>query len=191
MIIVDANFINDKQIQRALRQLGPYSDKVLKDSYSRAANGMRTDATRLIVKTSGLKRAFVFKSFSLIKSSNQARVFIKGRPIPLYLYGVNPKGVMKGRTKGGVSVKFDGKRERFRHAFITQFKSGHIGIFERQRGVRTSTGKIAIKEFFHLSVPQYAGRNEISEPVMQNANERFMKRFQQQADRYFRKMGVR
>ncbi|MBK5073230.1 phage tail protein [Budviciaceae bacterium CWB-B4] len=181
---------------RLLRQLGPNADKALADASNRTAAGMRTDATRLIVKDSGLKRPVIFTAFRIVKASGKvggssAQVIIDGSPLPLFLNAPKPSKPMTGKTKGGVTVKLGARRVNFQHAFIAQMASGRVGIFERQVGVRGDSGREKIRELYGPSVPQLAERDHITEEVNQKARERFNQRFNQQADRHLRRMGVR
>lgn len=182
-----------------LKQLGKNSDKVLADATNRALAGMRTDGTKLIVAESGIVRKKVFSSFNIIKASasgqtHNARVEITGNPIGLAKFKhkfKKPKKNKKGVSSGSLSVNLGQKTITFQHAFVATMKSGHVGIFERQRGVLTSSGREKLQELFGPSIPQFAGRKHITDTVQSQAQKRFATRFNQQMERWLNKKGAR
>lgn len=181
-----------------LKRLGENSSKAQADALNRTLAGMRTDATRIIVKQSGLKRPEVFKAFTLIKASSRssspaAAVKIVGAPVPRFRYGARPTSPMTGKTRSGVSFRVDAARVKFRHAFVAKMQSGHVGVFERSNDTFMAKNKNrpAIDEQFGPSIPQLAGREEVENPVMDNAGVRFRKRFDQQVNRFLKSKGVK
>lgn len=182
-----------------LKQLGKNTDKALADATNRALAGMRTDGTKLIVKESGMIRKKVFSSFTVIKAgssgqTHNARVEITGSPIGLAKFKYKfkkPKKSKKGMHPGSLSVILGQKTITFHHAFVATMRSGHVGIFERQRGVLTSSGREKLQELFGPSIPQFAGRKRIADTVQSKAQERFSARFNQQMERWLNKTGVR
>lgn len=188
--------VNDANTQRLIKDLGKDAPKVMADSQNRAVAGVRTDGTRLIKKESGIERKKIFDSFSVIKASPKsstpaAKVIVSGRPVALGKYSHKPKRTMGGKTKNGVRINVAGKEVHFRHAFVAKMPTGHIGIFERVRGNKTRSGKEQLKEFFGPSIPQLAGRKNIEKVITEKAQERFNKRFTQQAERYLKKKGAK
>lgn len=195
MLSVSIN-VNDANTQRLIKELGKDAPKVLADSQNRAVAGVRTDGTRLIKKESGIERKKIFDSFRVIKASSkssspQAKVIVSGKPIALGKYSHKPKRIMGGKTKTGVKINVAGKDVHFRHAFVAKMPNGHVGIFERVRGKKTRSGKEQLKEFFGPSIPQLAGRENIEKTITEKAQERFHKRFTQQAERYLKKRGAK
>ena len=191
MIEMNVNTAQEALTKKQLKELGANAKKALADANNRAAAGMRTDGTRLIVKNSGLKRPLVFPAFKIIKASPkvenpQAKLLIKGPVIPLINNASRSAKPAKGKKKGGITVNLGKSKETFKNAFIAKMPSGHIGIFERQRGKLNSKGREAIKELFGPSVPQIADREEIVSEVSEKAQERFLKRFEQQFNRFTR-----
>lgn len=180
----------EKISRKILNQLGDKSVRASVDATNRALVGMRTDGTKLIVRESGLVRKTVFSAFTIIKSSangsQNGRVDIVGNPIGLVKYKHTPK-----KTSGGVRVSIGQKSIQFRHAFVAVMPNGHVGIFERQRGIKTSSGKIKIQEFFGPSIPQLAARRHIVQFVQEHAQERYVTRFTQQLDRWLKQSGAK
>lgn len=196
MIIMNIDAGQEAASKRLLKELGKNGSKVLADSYNRAAAGMRTDGTRMIVNGSGLKRPVVYKAFRIVKASPksvspEAKVIIDGHTVALIQNTHKPVKPMVGKTKGGVTVNLGHTKVIFRHAFVAKMPSGHIGIFQRQRGVKNDDGREKLTELFGLSVPQIAEREDIVKPVQEKAIERFLTRFEQQTDRFLRKSGAR
>lgn len=194
MISINIDAGQNKISTLILKKLGNKTDRVLADSTNRALQGMRTDGTKLIVSDSGIVRKRVFSAFKIIKSgpnSPTGRVDIFGRPIGLVNFKHTPKNQMTGKTKGGVRVKLGQKTVIFKHAFVAEMRSGHVGIFERQRGIKTRTGREKLQELFGPSIPQFAGRQHITQTVQKNATARFLKRFEQQSQRWLKQSGAK
>lgn len=199
MITMQIDVAQHRISSSVLEELGDKADKVLADATNRALAGMRTDGTKLIVAESGIIRKKVFSSFRIIKASSSgecqnARIDIIGNPLGLskfkYKYK-KPKKNKKGGSPGSLSVSIGQKNITFQHAFVAKMKSGHVGIFERQRGVITSSGREKLQEKFGPSIPQFASRKHITEKVQFKAQERFVNRFNQQAQRLLSKKGSR
>lgn len=196
MISMKIDAGQSKISKTVLKQLGKNTDKVLADATNRALAGMRTDGTKLIVKESGIVRKKVFSSFTIIKASpsgafQNARVDISGNPIGLAKFKHKPKKLMTGKTRGGVNVSIGQKSIKFKHAFVAVMSNGHVGIFERQRGQKTKSGREKLQELFGPAIPQFAGRRHITKIVQENAQERFIKRFEQQSQRWLKQSGVK
>lgn len=174
-----------------LKDLGKNSSKAQANALNRTIAGMRTDATRLIVPQSGLKRPQVFKSFTLIKASPRsaspsAQVIIRGAPVPIYQFSAKPTAPMTGKTRGGVSFRVGSGRAVYRHAFVGKMVSGHVGVFQRTSGrfMTSNPNRQAIGEMFGPSVPQFAGKETVEPVVLEKAQARFDTNFQQQVRRF-------
>lgn len=195
MITMQIDIGRDKISKKILKQLGDKSLRASVDATNRALAGMRTDATRLIVAESGLNRKSVFSAFTVIKSSvhssQNGRVDIVGNPVGLVKFKHNPKKPMTGKTRRGVRVSIGQKTIVFRHAFVAVMPNGHVGIFERQRGVKTESGKTKIQELFGPSIPQFAARRHIVSVVQEKAQQRYATRFTQQLERWLQQTGAK
>lgn len=195
MISIQIDIGRDKISKKILKQLGDKSLRASVDATNRALAGMRTDATRLIVAESGLNRKSVFSAFTVIKSSvhssQNGRVDIVGNPVGLVKFKHNPKKPMTGKTRGGVRVNIGQKTIKFSHAFVAVMPNRHIGIFERQRGVKTESGKTKIQELFGPSIPQFAARRHIVSVVQEQAQQRYTARFTQQLERWLQQTGAK
>lgn len=195
MITMNIDVGQSRISSSVLKKLGDKADKVVADATNRALAGMRTDGTKLIVKESGIVRKKVFSSFTIIKASasgqtHNARVDITGNPIGLAKFKhkfKKPKKSKNGMSPGSLSVIVGQKTITFQHAFVATMKSGHVGIFERQRGVLTSSGREKLQELFGPSIPQFGGRKHITDTVKAKAHERFETRFNQQMERWLNK----
>ncbi|WP_392559349.1 phage tail protein [Orbus mooreae] len=188
--------VDDASVKSLMNELGDKAARIMADSQNRAIAGVRTDGTKLIKSESGIERKVIFKSFTLIKASAKsdnptAKVIVSGRPVGLIKYPHKPKRIMAGKTRSGVKINVAGKDVHFKHGFVAKMPNGHIGIFERVRGVKTKGGKEKLSEFFGPSVPQLAGRGAIEEKIIKQAQERFINRFNQQANRYLKSKGAK
>lgn len=75
------------------------------------------------------------------------------------------------QTKKGVTAKAWGKRKLYRHAFMAQMKSGHMGIYRREGRER-----LPIKEMYGPSVPREMATNEIVNEMHDTFEERVIAR---------------
>jgi hypothetical protein len=185
-----------KDIMYAMRKiLGEKKIRAaIADAANRAAQGIGTDAKRMIKERWGLKPAYVMERFKVNKATAgqthiEATAVFHGKPIPLIDLAPTPSSVTSKRPKSGIKVKGLGN-VRFKHAFIAEMGSGHKGVFQR----RTRKGpRLPINEMFSLSLPQMIydkkGGGEIRETLRKNSGERFETRFLQQIERMRQERG--
>ena len=78
---------------------------------------------------------------------------------------VNPADkpeVYAARIKKRVKEKpLTGNQERSK-AFVARMKSGHIGVFERMEGRKTSSGKEKLAELYAMSIPNMIKSREVA-----------------------------
>lgn len=90
----------------------------------------------------------------------------------LYGFKVQPKSVIvnpadkpeayAARIKKRVKEKpLTGNQERSK-AFVARMKSGHIGVFERMEGRKTSSGKEKLAELYAMSIPNMIKSREVA-----------------------------
>lgn len=154
--------------------------------------GMKTDVKAEIRKDSTVKAAAITKSISTVKASKMrisAAFRSKGKFVSLINYS-------NRSTKKGVSVQVSkkGPRKVWESAFIATMKSGHKGIFSRDKPpYRTKRSnklpwkrisresrwgkkiRLQIHELFGPRIPGLLGKDPIMKPVLSKAGERMKK----------------
>lgn len=121
-----------------------------------------------------------------------------GSAIPLIKFKVSPKTPIKKKTpsaavlKANSLVTFGNRKD----VFVTQMKSGHIGIFGRQEGKYSSSrgnGKNkhteTLKELLSPAVPQMVGNEEVTQTVEDRVNEVINQRIDHEVERLLSKSG--
>jgi hypothetical protein len=140
-------------------------------SLNRAADGLRTDASREIRKEYQIKAKDLTPAFATKKASKAdlvAVVSASGRPLALYAFGAR-------QVKSGVSVAVrKGTRKVLRRAFIARMPSGHIGVF-----MRDGSKRLPISEKYTVSIPGMFGAKAVAEALQGLVADRFEKAMQQ------------
>ena len=187
-----------KDIMYAMRKI--LSEKKIRaaiaDAANRAAQGIGTDAKRMIRDRWGLKPAYVMERFKVNKATAgqthiEATAIFHGKPIPLIDLAPTPSSVTSKRPKSGIKVK-GLSNAKFQHAFIARMESGHIGVFQKITPGKKRP-RLPIGEMFSLSLPQMIydkkGGGEIRETLRKNSGERLETRFLQQIERMRQERG--
>lgn len=136
----------DKAIERALRLGGNQAFKFLREGT--ISHVLRKKALRRAVieddqRVSKPRRGAALQEFAW-------ELFIKGQPVPITRFPYLDTRSTSGR---GVAVRFgSGGTERLSSAFVATMKSGHVGVFRRER--KTS---LPIAELFSYRLPKDLG----------------------------------
>jgi len=141
--------VDDKALIAALIGLGKEVGPALTRSLNRAATSVKTEASRTIREELNLKAGAVSKSIHVGRASAgspEASIRIAGKQVPLIGF-IGTRQVRKGVS---VKVKRSGSRKVIAHAFIATMKSGHRGVFTRDKGA----GRLPISEMFSIAVQQ-------------------------------------
>lgn len=135
---------------------------------NRAAEGVRTDASREIRGTYRVKKATVDKAFSTQRATAEslvAIVTVRGRPLSLAGFGAR-------QTRKGVTVNVKGTRKLIPGAFIQRLKDArgdeYEVVFKREGRAR-----YPIKALKTIDVPGVFSRDEIQRIVDAAARGRF------------------
>lgn len=136
----------DKAIARAMRLGGNQAFKVLQEG-----------TTDLVLRKKRLPRKAIEEDQRVSKPRRSAELrdmawelFIQGKPVPVSRF---PYIDTRATSRTGVAVRFRaGGTERLAHAFEATMKSGHVGIFRRER--KTS---LPIAEVFSYRLPADLG----------------------------------
>lgn len=140
-------------------------------SLNRAADGLKTDASRKIrerytITNKALSPAFYIRRATWYELA--AVVSASGRPLPLI-------GFAARQVKRGVSVAVKkGGRKILAGSFIARMPSGHVGVFMRKGAKR-----LPIAEKFSVSVPGMFGAKEVQAVLADLVTDRFSKAMEQ------------
>ena len=135
--------LDDREVKRALAQLGAKIPRVVTRSLNRTISSVRTRAKREISNETGLKVGAVNKAMSIIKATaNRFRAIlsIKKKGIPIIDMGAR-------QTRRGVTYSLGGQRRRLSNAFIATMPTGRRGVFARKGKPR-----LPIRERFGPSI---------------------------------------
>ena len=127
-----------KQVQRVLRDIPKALPKVMSKGLNKTVMSARTKFARSLSKRIGIKVGRVRK-YLIVKRATysywRSAIKVSNKRIPLIEFRAR-------QTKKGVTYKdyVTGERGFVRHAFITQMRSGHRGVFIRGRSTQLSTG---------------------------------------------------
>lgn len=154
---------------------GALKTRALVHALNRAAQGVKTDASREIRKTYRIKKAVVDRAFReqrATPSSLTAVVRVRGRP--LSLAGFSPRTNRRAR---GVSVNVKGTRKVIRGAFLrtlaTKKGEGYEVVF-----IREGKARYPLKALKTVDVPGLFVMRDIRVAVASGVEERFRKEFQ-------------
>lgn len=198
-------------LERAMQSAVSRLETHLKTTATKAA------AERYAVSPATIrKEENVSVTYSLSQGA-QVSILFSGEKIPLYRFsGASPKGPTKDMSRRvgimlGSAENAKGEEMfrwrlvhpalparghalnatapfQFQNAFVSRFKSGHTGIFERTGGM-TSRDKDEIQELYGPSVPQMLGNDEVANKVIQDTMEHFDKRMEHEIDRILSGIG--
>ncbi len=198
--------IQVKGVKEALEKINPKTVRnATIRALDRAAASGKTEASKQIRQEYEIKKvdldkhlkvervyrntsaAWLFASISAVSS------FFKSR-IPLIQFKVKQSGTKIVRTKGHSTSLTKGTRSRIapvqvqirkgvgwkiiKGAFVTQMKSGHIGVFQRKGGKR-----LPIKELTSIGVPLMFGNKRVLDKTKNRVIEQFDKNFTHELDR--------
>lgn len=180
--------------------------KAVKSAIVRTAQHVKTQSSkrareRYAISAGTLKsRSDVQISYNYTAGEGvQANINFRGQKIALHKFsGASPSSPAYGGDPVPVKIGGDWKLARpgvtarghqlvstspttFGKAFVAQFGSGHVGIFERTGGV-TSSGADALKELMGDSFPQMIDNMEVADKLAKDAISKFDERIEHEID---------
>lgn len=180
-------------LDRAHELLNSLGDTVLPAivrALNRAADGFPTDAIRSIRGLYHLPAGRIRKAFSIRHAEvkhPEAVVTVRGRPIPLYLFGARPAQPGR-RPSSGVLVDVMGRKAVDGGTFIARMRSGHVGVFKRTGGA----GRLPMHELFGPAIPtMMTEHEEIEDAAYDGIERRFNGRIDHEVDQLFKRLGLR
>ena len=194
MIAIEVSSVRYGFVQHLLLTLGDKLKPEIAEAANRAAAGVRTDGKRLIAQQyPPLSQSEVADAVTLVRAHKgdddpTAQSIFKGPRLPLYKFSPRPSSIMGGKTSGGVTALVSGKNVQFRHAFIANLGYGPQVFQRKPGGERFELYKMMVN-----AIPQMVEDNphggRIPKAMASGAEERFMKRFEQQVDRLLKEQG--
>jgi len=141
---------------------------------NRAAMGVRTDGSKQTREHLAVKAKDIKPGLKITRARSgsrpQAVVTISSRPLPLWLFPhtQRPEGV-------AVKVMKQGSKKVAKHTFIAQMRSGHKGVFIRQRKGGRRVRRLPIDETKTKSLAQVLGDEKRLKKLADVAAERYAK----------------
>lgn len=133
-----------KDVLNLLQAYREGGKKALQRSVNHGARRGRKISVDEMARKVALKKKVIRAHTSMYFASLSnltAKLVIQGKPVPLIEYGAR-------QTKKGVTFRIwkDGKRERYRHAFIAQITGSQAkGVYERDIGASTYNGRTPLR----------------------------------------------
>ena len=162
-------------------------------SLNRAASGIKTDSAREArtvynVKASSVKKAATVRKATFAKPA--ASVSYVGKYIPLIAFGPKPSRP-NVYAKAGITVKVKATRKTVRGGFVTQTRSGHIGIFKRtgEFGRNKVPTHEKMTELRTTSIPQMLNNRDVKSKIQKRAVRRFNNTLDHEINRTLEKGG--
>lgn len=188
---ININKADLAEVEKLMRGVKNGYPTVVSSGINKTLTGVRTDSVKEIQKDITPKAKIIRKTFKIHKASKvklKAAITCTGGFLPLYHYKAK-------QTKKGVSVKVSkrGKRTLWRGAFIATMKSGHTGVFTREKPpyktnkspklpwkrfgffAGHSYGRLPIREIFGPRIPGIMGKDEVMQPILIKAGDRLQK----------------
>lgn len=178
--------ITNEQIERVnliLSGVPNGVEKALKSVIQRANNTVRAEVLKGITSVYAISKQNVRAETTITTETRQVdggivgAVSFAGYKIPLYRFDVSPSIPGQRVTVTARTMK-DRAKTPFEQAFIAKMKSGHTGVFQRDKETR-----LPISEFPGLSTAQMAKNTVVLEQVEEKAQEVINKRIEHEITR--------
>jgi hypothetical protein len=139
---------------------------------NRTADGVQTEAIRMIRDTHRILRREVARAFTIRRAYAgrlEAMVFASGRPLNVIGFEARPSQPGGKRPKLGVSVNIKGTRKVIPGSFVVRIpNNGYLGVF-----MRKGRSRFPIRAVTTVSVPGLFRRDIVSNAIAGVATDRF------------------
>ena len=159
MIQITSKLVEDRSVRLFLQQSPKMFNEVYENSLEKTIKVLRLEAKKLAPQELGVQKDIEHLKYSKITKASadagqaSAELYLTGNKLPFWKFGsVSPRGIMKGKTTGGVTVNIAGRGINLKHAFVTNMGRGDVGVYERilgkyiKRGRDKATGNPRINE---------------------------------------------
>lgn len=172
--------LNTALTEKATRKLADRAPKAIARALNRSIVTARTTIAKAVAADVSLKLAEVRAGLVTIEAYPQpsglaAALFAKVRRIPLVKFKASGPEPSKGKGVG-VSARVEGQRKRYPSSFFATFRSGHRGVFVRQRERFARPSTIRRRRALRVSVR--VGRLPITElhgPSLEHVAKKYAK----------------
>lgn len=176
--------ITSEAIERAetlLAGIPKGAERAFSNAINRAVTYSKTKAFKEVRKVYAVKQNDLNSATAIrIQNANTGDiagfVLFSGVKLPLYKFNVSQNAPKKSKSIRAGLMK--GSQTEFKHAFIAQMNSGHIGIFER-----TTSKRLPIEEIMGLSGAQMVQNEVIIDQLSEEAQEKVNERVMHEIDR--------
>jgi hypothetical protein len=134
-----------------IKALGDLAPQAIARGINRATDTGKTAMVRAMAKETGLTGKNIAREIKIhyaSKTTQVAKIWIRGRPIPLIAFQARGPEPSRGRGRGVSYRKPGGGRGRKEGAFISTMPSGHRGVYER-----AGKPRLPIRELFGPALP--------------------------------------
>jgi hypothetical protein len=178
---------NAREVVLELQRLGEeFTEKACARALNRTATTVRAEAARRIGQVYNIKSSAAKDHMVIFRAHRKrlvAAIVARGRPIPILQFDAR-------QTRAGVTVRIKrGARKRIPEGFIATMRSGHRGVFIRQRAGGERAGRLPIEEIFSLSLPRAFTARAVMDTIARIAVTRSAEVLAQEL-RYFRMKGL-
>lgn len=192
--------VNQRQLDDAAGVLGDLTKGIkgaMVRAINRALDQTSTAVSRVVRANYNLADKAVKGAISIRRPYAKQDLYsgaliVSGREFPLYKFSPKPSVPTAKRPPVGVSVLVRRTSPRWRvpGGFIAIMKSGHIGVFQRERGTRNRAGTgEAIAEKFGISVPGVLEVPKVWEEIEAQAQARLDARVTHELDQLLKRKG--
>jgi hypothetical protein len=189
MIGISSELLNNTSVNMLLKKAPGKFEDVAIEASNKATVYARSETRKRTPKKWNVQKEEL-QDFKLTKASKKsgeiaALATLRGKRIPLIKMGANPKGVMTGKTTGGVSVLIRGARHQFRSAFVSNI-GGRFQVYRRK-----GKDRFPVEALTTASIPQMVGseKENIADDVINDAQKVFNDTFVSEAESWLRVMG--
>lgn len=171
--MIEVESKNIDQLAKILKDIPEKTQKKIIDATNDAALKMKDESEKAASGTYLLGQDDLKKTMSIspaIEGKLSASVISKGNANPLLKFKVSPSNpgervdILKAQVKRASSLK------GIKGAFVQVMKSGHVGVFKRD-GAKS----LPISQLYSVSVPTMLASKELSEIILNNSRNVFVK----------------
>jgi hypothetical protein len=168
-------------VRNALSEILKAPDRVFVRALNKTLTGVKTDSSAKVRETLNASKKVVDETLKVQKASfgkMSAAIHSTGRPLPL----IGFTGTRQ--TKKGVSVMIKKGRPRkvIPGTFIATMKTGHKGVFWRDKVGTKTVSRLPISERYSSRVPDILSNEPVMKDVLSKADERLHKNLMHELD---------
>jgi len=175
MGIVQIDVTQGKNLDKKLSGIKNGVPKVLSRALNKTATTARKKVVQLVFDATGIKKKGIRRGVKLTRATFkrlQSEVnAVDDERIPLIFFSA--REFRSKKSHGGVTYKIAGEKRKIPYhktrsaIFKTKLKSGHIGIFKREKDIGPRSKRPKIVERFGPSIPQMLSKPNTIQAVIE------------------------